>query len=418
MSSSGMNRRKAALVSAAVVLAGASLTALIFLTEPKATRIAATRETAMLVEVTGAGRGDFRPVIIAMGTVEPYRDVILRPRVSGEVMERTPAFTPGGFVLEGDLLLRIDPADYRNVLQQRSSELRQAEADLRVEMGRRNIALKDYQLLDETLSPENEALVLREPQLNAARARVEAARAALEQAELDLRRTRVGAPFDAHVVRREVSVGSQVSAGDDLGRLVGLDTYWVEAALPLSSLRWISFPDSAGEEGSAVLIRNHSAWPEGVYREGRIYRLVGTLEDRTRMARVLISVRDPLALGEDLLGLPPLIIGSYVETRIEGKVIEDVVRLDRDLVRKDDTVWVMEDGVLRIRDVEIVLRDAEYAYIGAGLGEGDRVVVTSLTTVVDGAPLRVGEGSSSDPGAREEPAGTADDTSTTGAAAE
>jgi len=412
MRSRGMKKRKASLVSIAIVLAGGALTALIFLTEPKATRVAATRETAMLVEVTGAERGDFRPTILAMGTVEPYREVILRPRVSGEIMERTPAFTPGGFVQKGDLLLRIDPADYRNVLQQRSSELRQAEADLRVEMGRRNIALKDYQLLDETLSPENEALVLREPQLNAARARVEAARASLEQAELDLRRTRIRAPFDAHVVRREISLGSQVSAGDDLGRLVGLDTYWVEAAVPLSSLRWISFPDSAGAEGSPVLMRNNAAWPAGVYRRGNIYRLVGTLEDRTRMARVLISVNDPLALGPDLRGMPPLIIGSYVEARIEGKKLEDVVRLDRDLVRRDETVWVMEEGVLRIRDVEIVLLDAEYAYITGGLDEGDRVVVTNLTTVVDGSPLRVGGGSSIGAGPGDKPAGAAHDTST------
>jgi hypothetical protein len=82
-------------------------------------------------------------------------------------------------------------------------------------------------------------------------------------------------------------------------------------------------------------------------------------------------------------------IGAFMETSIQAKEISDVIRLNRDYVRKNETVWVMEEGKLRIRDVEIVLTDAEYAYISSGLNEDDQVVTTNLTTVVDGAPLRL-----------------------------
>lgn len=81
-------------------------------------------------------------------------------------------------------------------------------------------------------------------------------------------------------------------------------------------------------------------------------------------------------------------IGSYVESRIRGRPISDAVRLDRDHVRKDDTVWIMEDGKLDIRPVEVIFRDAEHVYVGEGLDETDRIVTSDLATVEDGAPLR------------------------------
>jgi hypothetical protein len=82
-------------------------------------------------------------------------------------------------------------------------------------------------------------------------------------------------------------------------------------------------------------------------------------------------------------------VGSFVEARIVGKPIEDVIRMDRDYLRQNDTAWVDEDGVLRIRPLEIAFLDQDYAYITAGLGENDRVVTTNLSTVVDGASLRL-----------------------------
>jgi RND family efflux transporter MFP subunit len=376
------------LVCCLILLAGAGITAIVFSTEPTAVRTEATRKTAMLVEVTAAERGTYRPEIVAMGTVEPARDIILRPRVQGEVVWLSGELVPGGFVQKGETLLRIDPSDFEIALQQRRSELQQALADLRIEMGRQEVAQKDYQQLGEELSSGNEALVLRKPQLQTARARVEAARAAVKRARLELERTRVRAPFDAHILRREVNLGSQVSAGDELARLVGIDTYWVGAAVPLSKLRWISFPGAERAEGSKVRIRNRSAWPEGEYREGRVYKLVGELENRTRMARVLVSVEDPLARRPRSGDAPALLVGSYVEARFLGRKIQGVVRLERDYVRQGDTVWVMRDGSLDIREAGIVFRDADYAYIRSGLDDGDRVVTTNLTTVVQGADLR------------------------------
>jgi hypothetical protein len=113
--------------------------------------------------------------------------------------------------------------------------------------------------------------------------------------------------------------------------------------------------------------------------------MIGSLDQQTRLARVLITVSDPLARNLDA---PPLILNTLIETVIEARPLEDVVRLQRDYVREEDTVWVMKDGKLEIRQTEVVFRDADYAYIRSGLESGDEVVLTTLATVAEGIGLR------------------------------
>lgn len=382
-------------VICAVLLAvGAALILVIFNTEPTAERDGAVRQSASLVDVTQGDFGSFRPVITAMGSVRPAREISLSARVDGEILELHESFVPGGFVEAGEMLVRIDDADYRIGLQRSHTALEQALASLEIEQGERSAAAADYQRLNRELPPERRALVLREPQGRAARASVEAARADVEQAELSLSRTRVEAPFDAHVLSRDINLGSQVGSGAALGRLVGLDTFWVEATVPVSRLPWLAIPDG-DEQGSSAVIRNRTAWPTDAVREGEMFRLIGELEDATRLARILIAVDDPLARQGDP-SRPRLMLGEYVEARIEGREMADVVRLEREYVRADDTVWLMVEGRLAIRTVSIVFQDERYAYIDEGLAADDRVVTTRLATVREGLRLRVDEGSPAD----------------------
>ena len=127
--------------------------------------------------------------------------------------------------------------------------------------------------------------------------------------------------------------------------------------------------------------------------------MIGSLDEQTRLARVLISVSDPLGLKSDA---PPLILDTLMEAQIEGRPIEAVVRLNREYVREDDTVWVMKDGKLDIREIEVVFRDARYAYIRKGLESGEEVVTSTLATVAEGVGLRKA-GDSSEPAATSDP---------------
>ncbi len=369
------------------VLIIAVTVALIFVinnTEPTAEKGGATRKSAALVSVVEVTRGEFRPVIVALGKVEPAREIILSPRVEGEVIEVAPNLIPGGFIDRDTTVLRLDPADFKNTLALRISEFSEAEAALAIEEGRRTVAEKEFALLNETIDDANRALVLREPQIASAKARVAAAQAAVDQAQLNLERTNIQVPFDAQVLDRSVNLGSQVSARASLARLVGVEEYWVTTTVPLRSLQWIDFPKS-GSAASTARIRNRSAWQADVYREAKVVNLIGTVDAETRLARVLLTVADPLARTSDE---PALILDTVLEVQIEGRALADVVRLERSHLRAGDTVWVKEDGKLSIRKVSVVFRDGTHAFISEGLNTGDLVVTTNLSVVADGIDLR------------------------------
>jgi RND family efflux transporter MFP subunit len=374
-----------------ILACGAGTLYYIFTTEPTAERETATRSTPMLVRTTSPVEGTFRPTIEAMGTVEAARDIILRPRVQGEIMERSRSFTPGGFVSKGETVVKLDPADYRNQLAQRRNELQQVRSDLQLEMGRQDVAEQELEMLDGQIGEgADRDLILRKPQLASIQSRVESAKTAVEQAKLELNRTSVNAPFDAHVVTRDANIGSQVAAGDRLARLVGLDRFWVEVQVPLSKMRWITIPDdgSSDEDLPGVKIRDRNAWPEGTYRTGALYKRIGVVGDQTRMAQVLVEVPDPFARSQEASDKPVLMIDAPVEVEIKGKQMPDAVKLDREYVRKNETVWVMSEGTLDIREVDVITQDSEHAYIQEGLSAGDQVVTTDITNVSQGAPLQ------------------------------
>ncbi|HKJ47595.1 MAG TPA: HlyD family efflux transporter periplasmic adaptor subunit, partial [Christiangramia sp.] len=235
-----MSKKRVLIICGVILLAAIVITSIIFLTEPTASSEGATKQMAMLVKVEPAVKGDFKPVIIATGTVQPVEDVNLSALVGGEVMRRDASFIPGGFVKKGEVLLQIDPSDYRNTLELRKSNLQQAETDLDVEMGRQEVAEQDLELLGiDSLSANQKSLVLRKPQLNSVKANLKSAEASVQQAQLNLSRTTIKAPFDAHILSQNVTIGSQVSPGDNLGRLVGTDFYWINLTVPVNKIKWL-----------------------------------------------------------------------------------------------------------------------------------------------------------------------------------
>ncbi len=371
-----------------VLLAGIGIALVLVETAPKARREPLPSQ-ARLVEVQPVTLSDAVAEIEAMGTVVPALEVVLQPQVSGEVLTINDELVPGGRFRKGDELLRIDPADYELALRQRQSELAQAQSNLRIEQGQQAIAQREFELLGESTAGEDSALMLRKPQLQAVRASLSMAEAALERARLDLARTRIRAPFNAIVQSREVNAGTRVTPNSTLATLVGTDRYWLELSVPVDQLQWLQIPGVTGKAGSTVRIYNESAWGKERFRRGRVIRLAGDLENEGRMARLLVAVDDPLGLQPAHADAPILLLNSYVRTVIEGKTLTGVIRLDRSLLRGEDRVWVMgADGRLQIRNVAIPFRGADSVLVTDGLAAGEQLVTTDLAAPVEGMVLR------------------------------
>ena len=375
------------LVPLAIVVAAGAGTYVIMVSAPKA-KMRPPQVIRQSVETRKAALSDHRVVVDVMGTVTAAREIDLQSQVSGKVVKVSPNFVPGGFFQAGESLLNIDAKDYELAVQEVEAEVTEAEYDLKVEQGYQKVSAREWDLLQEAgKSTQAEAdLALRKPHLAKAKADLRAAKAKLEQARIDLARTRVDAPFAAMVESKDTDLGAAVAVQGSLATLVGTDEFWIKASVPVDRLGWINLPNASAPEGSKAEIISGSGTDQSV-RQGRVVRLLPSLEDEGRMARVLIAVRDPLNI-EGRPGVKPLLLGSYVSVKIEGNELEDVFAVPRTAFRDNSRVWVLaDDGSLDIRTVNPVWRDEESIVIKEGLAPGERIVMSDLSAPVQGMLL-------------------------------
>ncbi len=397
--SSGASRRLPRMIAnvlkitlpVAILIGGAGLAFGLIETGPTVQRKPPVRQ-AKLVDVLPVQLEQRTIAIEAMGTVQPDREVELRPRVGGQVVWLSNDYVPGGVLAEGDRLLKLDSRDYELVVQQKKAEVAKAESELKIEQGQQNIAKREFELLGKNIAPGESDLVLRRPQLASVEADLATAKSALAQARLDLARTEVTVPFNAVVQSRDVNLGTQVTTSTTVATLTGTDSFLIEVALPVDQLKWLKIPRAAGEEGSKVLIYNETAWGPETIREGRVLRLASQLESEGRLAQLLVSVDDPLALKAENSGKPVLLIDTYVQVVIEGVEVGPVAAIDRRFIHDGNKVWLMTAGNrLETREIEVLYRGRNEILAAAGLQTGEKLVTTVLSAPVDGMALRTRE---------------------------
>lgn len=371
-----------AFIPLVLIIAGGAAWSYFKATAPVMQRSTPQRKVAV-VDVRTASLGDARSVVAAMGTVVPAREVTLKAQVGGVVQSVGSAYLPGGRIAKGAELLSLDPADYQVAVKKAQSALDDAKAALAIEQGNQNIAREELRLLTE-MSADTVArtdLALRKPQLQQARADVAAAEADLDQAMLNLNRTVVRAPFNAMIVERNVNVGTYVGAQEGLATLVGTDEFWVEAVVSLEQLALIDL-DYPG--GCPVTIRSQAG---GGRWTGHVVQVAGKLNDTSRMATVIIAVKNPLGTA-DHPSASHLMIDDYVYADITGRELTGVVELPRAALQDDNTVWVNQDNRLDIRSVTLAWKSDDAVYLKSGVAAGEQVVMSSLATPVQGMPLK------------------------------
>lgn len=339
---------------------------------------------AELVDVQPLKRTDETVVLRLTGTATPAKKVRLRARVSGEVVGMAPGFIDGGLLTEGEAMLTIDPVDYELALAQSESALEKARFDYKIELGRQDVAKREWELLkpEGDVSELEKELALRTPHLKASQAALQAAEANLKKAKLDLERTQISAPFNAVVLSRNANLGSQAAQQDVLAELAGTDAYWITVSVPVDRIEWITIPGSTARIYSGD--RN--------VREGKVIKLLGDLEEKGRMARLLIEVRDPLARLPENRGKKPLLLGEYVRADIDGKVLDQVFSIPRYALRENSQIWLATvTNTLATRTVEVLWRDADRVLIKDGLSADDKLIVSDITAPVPGMDISTGE---------------------------
>ncbi len=378
-----------------ILVAGLVVMRLLVLSRPAPQKEVRSKPGA-LVEVLTVSRKDHQVQVIGTGTVQARREASITPRVSGRITYIAPAFIAGGFFAGGDLLFEIEAVDYQLAVVRARAVQAQAELELAKVESSALIARREWETMamDNPATNRNERpnpLVLYEPQIKKARADVAAAGAALKQAELDLQRTRIYAPFDCRVRSEGIEEGQYVRAGSSVAVVAGTETAEVVVPLSLEELQWLSIPrQGADDKGSPATVKI-TVGRQSFSRQGRVVRSLGEVDPKGRMARVVVAVDDPYYLNTRRNNNEPdLDMGMFVEVTFHGKVLSGVFPIPASALRENNTVWVVNgEDRLNIRPVTVVRREQQRVIISDGLKEGERLVLTTISGAAEGMKLRI-----------------------------
>lgn len=321
---------------------------------------------------------DVKLNVNVQGEARAQIEIDLVPQVGGKIVYVSPNFLEGGIFSKGETLIRIEDADFKVAVVRAEAAVAQAEQVLVRERAEGEIARRDYEELGSgTPSP----LALRQPQQQQAQAALDAARAELDGAKLQLARTAVRAPFDGRVRTKASDIGQFVTPGSRLGRIFSTNITEVRLALTDNDLSKLNLPVAfvarSVEEGLPVTFAANVAGQRRTW-EGRIMRTDSVYDTQTRALSAIGEVIDPYGKGAAQGGFP-LSPGLFVDASIEGKSYEDVIILPRDGLRPDDEVYVVDDkGKAEVRKVDVLDSSPERAVLLSGVAANELVVLSPM----------------------------------------
>lgn len=344
----------------------------------------------VLVQVVEAVAQQRNVTVRGYGTVRPHREISMAFQVAGRVEWVAPDFVIGGRFQKGVVLARIEQDDYILAVDQARAAVANAEFGLAVAKANAEVARKEWINMQSTRQrlssrPADDprtpaALVLHEPQLKQAEANLASANAALGLAELHLQRTEITAPFNCRIKRESMDPGQYVNPGVSIATLYSTDMVELDVGIPISELPWVKVP---GAEAIVKLNINSKTFTWN----GIIDRNLGIIDERDRLARLVVQVTKPFAGRTEYS--PELNIGTFVEIEIEGRLIERTIPLPRHALREGSTVWIAApDSTLDIRSVLVERLTPEEVLISEGINTGEQIILSSISSAAPGLKLR------------------------------
>ncbi|HEV6966872.1 efflux RND transporter periplasmic adaptor subunit [Roseateles sp.] len=307
----------------------------------------------------------------------------VRPQVTGLVKAR--AFTEGSEVKAGQLLYQIDPASYQAALDSAKATLAKAEANAtttRLKAGR-YVELAGIDAVSKQLSDDAQAA------LKQAQADVEAARAAVRTAQIDLDRTRVTAPVAGRIGRSAVTPGALVTANQAtaLATVQQLDPIYVDVTQTSAELLRLQRQladgtlqrDTAGQARVKLLLEDGSAYP---------------LEGRLQFSEVQV---DPGSGSVTLRAQFPnpkrqLLPGMYVRAQVQTGTQAQALLVPQAAVSRDArgnaTALVLKDGKAEARVLQTAGVVQGQWLVTGGLAAGEQLIVDGLQRLRPGMPAQ------------------------------
>lgn len=334
-------------------------------------RFAAPVPDTIGVSVVEPMAAAYEPYVTLNGVVEARTITDVTPQVSGRIVEVSPDFRPGAGFSRGDVLFRIESADYELAVARTLAEIEAARSELALLEAQAAAEKRvwDQQFADRKI-PD---LVARVPQIAAAKARIHSGEAARAAAELSLSRTVVRAPFDGQVLETQLDIGQIVNAGQSVGAVFSADSR--EIAVQVSSEELELLGDVVGRE--AEVTREVSSIPIAA----NVVRQAARLDERTRLGTLFLDVDQH----------ERLMVGEFVGVKIAGETARDVVRVPAASFTSRDQVWVVDAGAIRERQVDVIGNEGDFTIV-RNFDAADGVVAIPPSNARDGLPVEIQAG--------------------------
>ncbi|MBT7885752.1 MAG: efflux RND transporter periplasmic adaptor subunit [Gammaproteobacteria bacterium] len=369
-----------AIITIAVLLAAVAAAAGIIMSRPMPEQLTVSETTSAIRAMTVV-KESLRLKIRSEGTVTPKTQTNVIPEIKGRVTWISPNLVVGGYFQAGDLLVTIDAADYEARTGLAQAQLLRAEAELehkRFELQRLQALIKDNLVSQSNL--ENAARAHKIAKANVIESKIN-----LAQAERDLSRTKITAPFEGMVRSESIDIGQFVQQGAPIASIYASDA--VEVRLPIVNAQ-LAYLDPANlqrgelDPATAPMIRLTAryAGTSFIWR-GQLARTEGEIDAQSRMITAVARVRQDNQSPD----VPPLQVGAFVAAEIEGQYLDDIVRLPRAALRPNSQVLIIDgDNRLRFRAVNVLRLENDFVIIDSGLESGEVVNLSPIQTVVDG----------------------------------
>jgi RND family efflux transporter MFP subunit len=208
----------------------------------------------------------------------------------------------------------------------------------------------------------------------------------LQEAQLDLERTAIIAPFDGWALEKVIEKGQHVNAGQYLGKIYNAGELEIEVRIPIRAYKWLPADmDQAPPVDAKIIFESGEtkySW------SGHVARMKAQLDEKTRTLPVIIEVDTTMSKAEND-GNFPLRPGMFVKVRITGREIDSAYVLPRHLVYPGDVVYLVEENQLLIRPVNIVRSYKETVIVDNGLSDGELIITSPMSAATEGMRVRV-----------------------------
>ncbi len=317
------------------------------------------------------------PPVKSYGTVSSYFETALTPQISGRITYVSEKFRVGETVDTEHLLVKIDPTDYEAALAQEQSNLTVSERTFAEEEIRAEQAAGDWKASGRDISKASD-FVLRKPQLAAAQANIESAKATIAKAQADLDRTEVRAPFPAIIIARDASPGNQASPQASLGTLVSTEKVEIRLPLTADQVARITLPASA--ELTSPL-KPGTSW------EATLVRMEPVVDQQNQVIYAVAEVEKPFE-GEK----PPLAVGIFANATIKADPIGRSYRVPEAAFVNDSFIWTVDaEGKLERIEVQRLHSDDGHVFLkpAAGISGELKVVSRPLSNFKNGTEVKI-----------------------------